>query len=165
MIDWYLKVVRDNYANFSGRARRSEYWYYALCNVLISIVLGIADYLIGLEINVLRSIYSLAVFIPGLAVLVRRMHDIGKSGWFVLTFLIPVFVGAGWLGVISTTTLSGDAPDPTMSILPALLLIGAIVWMIVLLCKNGQEGPNEYGPDPKNPYDGIDEIGADETEN
>ena len=88
MIDWYLKVVRDNYANFSGRARRSEYWYYALCNFLISLVLQVVDYFIGF--GLLGGIYGLAVLVPGLAVFVRRLHDVNKSGWFILLLLLPV---------------------------------------------------------------------------
>jgi uncharacterized membrane protein YhaH (DUF805 family) len=131
MIDWYLKVVRDNYANFSGRARRSEYWWYALCSFLISIVLRGIDYMIGgLDFQIISGIYGLAVLIPGLAVYVRRMHDIGKSGWFILLWFIPII---GW------------------------------IWALVLLFTEGNNGPNEYGPDPKRPYEDINEIGSTET--
>lgn len=114
MIDWYLKVVRDNYANFSGRARRSEYWYFTLCNVIVAIVLfGLAFAVPALFF--LYYIYALAVLIPGLAVAVRRLHDVGKSGWFYFIVLIP-FVGAIWLLVLFFT--EGDrgpneyGPDP-----------------------------------------------------
>ena len=100
MIDWYLKVVRDNYANFSGRARRSEYWYYALCNFLIGLVLQVVDYFIGF--NLLGGIYGLAVLVPGLAVFVRRLHDVNKSGWFILLILLPV-IGWIWLLVLLFT--------------------------------------------------------------
>ncbi|MDV6167570.1 DUF805 domain-containing protein [Flavobacterium sp. DG1-102-2] len=100
MIDWYLKVVRDNYANFSGRARRSEYWYYALCNFLISLVLQVVDYFIGF--GLLGGIYGLAVLVPGLAVFVRRLHDVNKSGWFILLLLLPV-IGWIWLLVLLFT--------------------------------------------------------------
>jgi uncharacterized membrane protein YhaH (DUF805 family) len=164
MIDWYLKVVRDNYANFSGRARRSEYWWYALCNALISIVLQVADYFIGFEIGVLGGLYSLAVFIPGLAVMVRRMHDIGKSGWYVLWTGIPIFIGAVWLGVAAVTTFSGGSPEPLGLIIPLLIILAGAVWMLVLTCTNGDTGTNEYGPDPKRPYDDLDEIGTKEIE-
>ena len=90
MIDWYKKVVFENYANFKGRARRSEYWYYTLATIIISIILSILDGVLGLKLGpakssgVLCSIYALAVFIPGLAVAVRRLHDIGKSGKLLL---------------------------------------------------------------------------------
>lgn len=81
-MEWYLKVVRDNYANFNGRARRKEYWMFVLVNFGIAFVLGFAGGLI--KIPAISSIYSLAVFIPSIAVAVRRMHDVGKSGWFLL---------------------------------------------------------------------------------
>lgn len=102
MIDWYKKVVFENYANFSGRARRSEYWYFALCNFIISMVLYI-PLMISLAMSGeeepsvfffiicgLMVIYSLAMFIPSLAVVVRRLHDLGKSGWFYFIGLIPI---------------------------------------------------------------------------
>lgn len=164
MIDWYLKVVRDNYANFSGRARRSEYWWYTLCGVLINIVLYVADYFIGLEVNILRTIYGLAVLIPGLAVAVRRLHDIGKSGWYVLWTALPIGIGGAWLGIVTVSAISGMDTGPAGLIIPALLVVGGAIWMLVLMCTNGDSGPNEYGPDPKNPYDSLDEIGAKETE-
>jgi uncharacterized membrane protein YhaH (DUF805 family) len=84
-MNYYIKVLQ-NYANFNGRARRSEYWYFFLFNVIISIVLGIIGNL--LEVTFLSNIYSLAVLIPGIAVGVRRMHDVGKSGWYLL---IPIY--------------------------------------------------------------------------
>lgn len=127
MLEWYLKVVKENYANFEGRARRSEYWYFVLVNLLISIVLGVIDYVIGSDIGIIRGIYSLAVLVPSIAVAVRRLHDIGKSGWFLFVVLIP---------------------------------IAGAIWLLVMLCKEGDTGPNEYGADPKNPnYGEFDEIG------
>ncbi|WP_028979550.1 DUF805 domain-containing protein [Sporocytophaga myxococcoides] len=78
---YYLKVLK-NYALFSGRARRSEYWYFVLFNIIFSIGIGIVCGLIS--IPELSYVYSIAVLIPGLAVGVRRMHDVGKSGWFLL---------------------------------------------------------------------------------
>ena len=81
-MEWYLKVMRDNYANFNGRARRKEYWMFALFNFLISFVIGFIGGI--MEFTLLGTIYSLAVFIPSIAVAVRRMHDVGKSGWFIL---------------------------------------------------------------------------------
>ncbi|MBL6660255.1 MAG: DUF805 domain-containing protein [Crocinitomicaceae bacterium] len=84
-MNWYLKVLKQ-YADFNGRARRSEYWYFALFNVLISLGMGIISGLLNLPF--LGTLYSLAVLIPGIAVAVRRMHDVGKSGWFIL---IPIY--------------------------------------------------------------------------
>jgi uncharacterized membrane protein YhaH (DUF805 family) len=84
-MNYYFKVLQ-NYATFSGRARRSEYWYFFLFNVIIAFVLGFVGGLMGT--TVLSNIYTLAVLIPGIAVGVRRMHDVGKSGWFLL---IPIY--------------------------------------------------------------------------
>jgi uncharacterized membrane protein YhaH (DUF805 family) len=84
-MNYYLKVLQ-NYAKFSGRARRSEYWYFFLFNVIIGIAFGFVCGI--LQVPQLANIYTLAVLIPAIAVAVRRMHDVGKSGWFVL---IPIY--------------------------------------------------------------------------
>lgn len=98
IIDWFKKVVFENYANFEGRARRSEYWYYTLANVLILLSILLVGTLIigGLEIEALSPLIgglyilvTLALIIPSLAVAVRRLHDTGKSGWLLLIGLIP----------------------------------------------------------------------------
>jgi len=85
MIDWFVKSLK-NYANFSGRARRKEYWYFVLGQLIISIITGLLD-------ETIFNISTLILFIPGLAVLVRRLHDINKSGWWILISLIP-FIGS-----------------------------------------------------------------------
>ena len=84
-VNYYTKALQ-NYAVFNGRARRSEYWYFVLFNFIISFVLGYVGQFVGLY-N-LSSLYSLAVLVPSIAVGVRRMHDVGKSGWFLL---IPIY--------------------------------------------------------------------------
>ncbi|OXB01108.1 hypothetical protein B0A75_05950 [Flavobacterium oncorhynchi] len=131
MIEWYKKVVFENYANFSGRARRSEYWYYTLASVIISIILSTLDNFAGLtfglaDSGILSSIYSLLVFLPGLGVMVRRLHDAGKSGWFILVVLIP---------------------------------LAGVIWLLIVLCTEGNSGVNAYGPDPKDDFEEINEIG------
>ena len=82
---FYLKVLQ-NYATFKGRASRSEYWYFVLFNIIFSIALSYVSGVVNLPI--LYTIYSLALLIPSIAVAVRRMHDVGKSGWFIL---IPIY--------------------------------------------------------------------------
>jgi len=99
-MDEYLKVIKEHYADFEGRARRKEYWMFAAINFLISIALAAIDYVTGL--GFLQSLYGLAVLVPGIAVGVRRLHDIGKSGWWILIILIPL-VGAVWLVVLLAT--------------------------------------------------------------
>ncbi|MED4533474.1 DUF805 domain-containing protein [Metabacillus fastidiosus] len=88
---WYLEVLKK-YAVFQGRARRKEYWMFTLFNVLISIVLSIIE-VVGDMPSILTGIYSLAILLPSLAVTARRLHDIGKSGWWILISLIPL-IGA-----------------------------------------------------------------------
>ena len=113
-MEWYLKVVRDNYANFNGRASRQEYWMFNLFNFIFTIVVGFID--VFLSLGFLSLLYVLAILIPGLAVLVRRLHDVNKSGWWFFINFIPI--------------------------------IGAI-WMLILLCTDGNPGENSYGPSPK----------------
>ncbi|QHW32962.1 DUF805 domain-containing protein [Paenibacillus rhizovicinus] len=90
-MEWYLKVLRE-YVNFSGRARRTEYWMYILISFVVSIILAIIDAILGAD-RLLSWLYSLAVLLPSLGVVVRRLHDIGRSGWWYLIILIPV-IGA-----------------------------------------------------------------------
>ncbi|MFZ1084848.1 MAG: DUF805 domain-containing protein [Terracidiphilus sp.] len=133
-MDWYLMVL-NKYADFDGRARRSEYWMFTLINTLIIIALAIVG---GIGFALIENgtggggllfvpivLYILALFVPSLAVLVRRFHDIGKSGWMVLLFMV--------LGII-----------------PIVGLIASIV-QIVMLCQDSDQGINEYGPSPKYP--------------
>jgi uncharacterized membrane protein YhaH (DUF805 family) len=90
--DWYMQVLKK-YAVFSGRARRKEYWFFILWYVIISIGLAIIDSVAGLHIGkagVLQTLYALALLIPSLAVAVRRLHDIGRTGWWLLIGLIPL---------------------------------------------------------------------------
>jgi uncharacterized membrane protein YhaH (DUF805 family) len=118
----YLYCMR-HYADFSGRASRSEYWLFVLIFFLIYAVCFALDYnAIGIGpsgIPPLTLIAYLAHFVPGLAVLVRRLHDIDRSGWWLLISLVPV--------------------------------LGSI-WLLVLLCSEGTYGPNQYGPNPNVPY-------------
>ena len=111
-MNWYLKCLKQ-YADFSGRARRTEYWMFALFNVIISVVLSIIDNFAGT--GYLGMIYSLAVLIPGLAVCVRRLHDIGKSGWYYFIGLIPI-IGAiillVWFCTEGEPQSNAWGPDP-----------------------------------------------------
>jgi len=119
-MNWYLQVLKK-YAEFGGRARRKEYWMFALFNIIFLIVAMILDNVLGTTVGVLPYgvfyfLYALAVLLPGLAVGVRRLHDVGKSGWMMLIVLIP--------------------------------LIGAI-WLLVLVCTDSQAGSNKWGENPK----------------
>ena len=96
-MEWYIKVLK-NYATFDGRARRKEFWMFTLISGIISIVLGVISFKMGLTINpqrgILDTIYSLAVFVPSIAVGVRRMHDINKKGWFIIIPFYNIYLAA-----------------------------------------------------------------------
>ena len=127
-MDRYLNAL-SKYAVFSGRARRSEYWYFVLFNSLIGIFVAFIDMQLAINgvtknlktddggsVQILSSIYSLALFLPSLAVTIRRLHDIGKSAWWILISLVPI--------------------------------IGTIV-LLVFTCTDSEYGENQYGANPK----------------
>lgn len=94
IVEWYVKCIKQ-YATFTGRARRTEFWMFALANFLIAILIGLIGFILNTDI--LSSLYSLLVLVPNIAVAVRRLHDIGKSGWFYLVALIPII---GWIWLL-----------------------------------------------------------------
>ncbi len=120
MFDWYYKVIL-NYTNFNGRARRQEYWYFTLVNVLVNLVMGIIDRVIGSVMQMdnfgfFSVIYALFIMIPSIAVTVRRLHDSGRTGWWALIAFVPV--------------------------------IGILV-LLYFLIQDSEEGSNQYGVSPK----------------
>ncbi len=126
-MQWYIGAFKK-FAQFAGRARRKEFWMFALFNVIVAIIIGIIESVLGLATTSaangtasfnggpLSIIYSLAAIVPGLALGARRLHDIGKSGWLQLIALIPI------VGVF-------------------ILLY----WFI----KEGDAGQNKFGANPK----------------
>ena len=123
--EWMILPLK-RYAEFSGRSRRSEYWWYTLLLVLMSIVVRL---LFGASPDPLNPfafpqifggwlsfLLVVATIIPSLGVAVRRLHDRGKSGWWYFILLVPI--------------------------------IGGIV-LLVWFCQEGESGPNRFGPDPK----------------
>jgi uncharacterized membrane protein YhaH (DUF805 family) len=119
-MDYFISAMK-NYATFTGRARRSEYWFFYLFYFIFLVMAVILDNLLGITIEdtgigPLYFISILAMIIPGLAVTVRRLHDVGKSGWFYFIVLIPI--------------------------------VGSI-WILVLMVTDGQPGRNKYGKNPK----------------
>ena len=119
-MNWYFHVLKK-YAEFSGRARRKEYWYFFLFNSIIHFMLAVIDVITGtfnaeVNIGLLSGLYSLAVFIPSLAVSVRRLHDTNRSGWWLLISLIPVI---------------------------------GIIGLFIFMVQDSTPGENRYGPNPK----------------
>lgn len=89
IIDWLVKGLK-NYANFKGRARRKEYWFFVLSQFIVIIIATILDSILFGNPALFYTVVALGLFIPSLAVAVRRMHDIGKSGWLLLISIIPL---------------------------------------------------------------------------
>lgn len=119
-MNWYLEVLKK-YAVFTGRARRKEYWYFLLFNIIISIILSAVDGMTGsynpqTGMGLLGTIYILAILLPAVGVSIRRLHDTGRSGWWVLLSLIP--------------------------------LLGTIV-LLVFMLQDSKPGSNQYGANPK----------------
>ena len=119
---WFMEVLRK-YAVFSGRARRKEYWYFALGYLVLYVACALIDWvlgpiwsLIGEDIGLFGLLLAIGLFLPSLAVTVRRLHDTDRSGWWILIFFIPI--------------------------------VGVIV-AVVFLALKGTEGENRFGPDPK----------------
>lgn len=118
---YFVKVVK-NYANFEGRARRSEYWYFTLFYYLIYIVLAVLDATMASDIGILTVVLTFGLLIPSIAVGVRRMHDVGKSGWYILIpiYNLVLFCTAGDIGS------NEYGPDPKNAMEDEIAAIGTI---------------------------------------
>ena len=114
-----VRTVFSKYVDFSGRARRAEYWWFALFNVIVLAILSAIQAALFHSpmgnVGILTGIYQLGTLLPSLGVGVRRLHDVGRSGWWWLIAFIPI-VG----------------------------LLVLLYWAV----SKGTDGPNEYGPDP-----------------
>ncbi len=100
-MNYYLTVLKK-YAVFKGRATRAEYWYFSLFNIIIAVLISIISSIIKNNLNLLLILYILLTLIPSIAVSIRRLHDIGKSGWMILISWIPL-VGTIWIFVLMMT--------------------------------------------------------------
>jgi uncharacterized membrane protein YhaH (DUF805 family) len=111
--------LTQKYADFSGRARRSEYWWFFLFNALVGLVASVIDSILGTRYGsgtgLVQTIVQLALLIPGIAVGARRLHDTGRSGWWLLIGLIPI---VGWI-------------------------------VLLVFFVQDSQGENEYGESPK----------------
>lgn len=101
-MEYYVSEVFKKYTVFTGRARRSEYWYFFLFNIVAGLILGYISVVIGDKTDIISRLFNAIVFVPSITVGIRRLHDIGKSGWWMLLCLIPI-IGWIWLIVLLAT--------------------------------------------------------------
>lgn len=119
-MNWYIKVIKQ-YAVFTGRARRQEYWWFTLFNIIAYLIASMLDGMLGtynLEVGIgfVSGVYTLFILLPSLGVSVRRLHDTDRSGWWILLAFVPI--------------------------------IGPLV-ILVFMLLDGNQGDNRFGPDPK----------------
>lgn len=145
IVEIFRRNVTEHYIDFQGRVRRHEFWHYVLALVVIYVIAGILQSVIGSHL--LTSLLSLGLFLPNLGMAVRRLHDTGRSGWWVLIGVIP-FAAMIVLTAMAIMTGSLGTMFLTTMLLPILMLAAAAL-LIYWYAQPGVVGPNEYGPDPK----------------
>lgn len=151
-----IKLFFANYANFRGRSTRAEYWWVALFILIVSLAFSL------LKLDFLSGIFSLAIFIPSLAIAFRRFHDTGRSGWWVIAFYVVSIIGLTLICgpmFINIVKYAGD-PEALQELMTtyvsnhlANILIGALlalivgIWqLVILVLPSGAD--NKYGPNP-----------------
>ena len=150
-----IKTCFSKYFTISGRARRSEYWYFYLFTILLGIAASVIDAIIGIggeDLGLVGGLVTLATFIPTITAQVRRLHDTGRSGWWIgIAFIVAiVFIVAIW-GSFGLSS-ADDIFEGTGAALILVFILLAIVYsitMLVFMCLDSQEGSNKYGPNPK----------------
>ena len=149
-IEWALLPVK-RYAQFSGRSSRAEYWWFTLAFLLVGFLFDAADWAVGSDIGLFGLAYSLAFIVPSLAVSVRRLHDIGRSGWWFLVVFVPaVFFGFQTALAGLTAEFDPTAPPASMMTSALLLVVGCLVFVVFTLLPGDRSG-NRFGPDPYGP--------------
>ncbi|MDE6715994.1 MAG: DUF805 domain-containing protein [Muribaculaceae bacterium] len=139
------QTLTQNYCNFNGRARRSEFWYFALFTTIIGMLMSIIINFGSIGI-IISLVVNLALLLPSFGVAFRRLHDINKSGWYIgaLYILLAVFLGLDGLYLSTDSNI--------YLILMCVILILLIIYGIIMLvwyCKDSDPLPNQYGPSPK----------------
>lgn len=144
-----VKICFKKYANFSGRARRAEYWWFYLFTLLVSkggILLNARIFGGSTAVDMIINLFNLAVLIPILAVCSRRLHDIDRSGWLQAFPLVPLFI----FGIIFPN-INSDAllyALPPIILAAYLLIVALCILLIIMLATQGELGGNRFGEDP-----------------
>jgi len=158
---WWLACIKK-YVTFEGRARRREYWMFVLFNAIFCLAAMVLDRLFfgpsfpgtpasagAMQPRYLTMLYGLFVFLPSLAVVVRRLHDIGRSGWWLAGYYGLEIVCVLLIAIGAVLAISGKSLGAVFTIAGVLAIFVASVWMLVWMCRNSQPGNNKYGPSPK----------------
>lgn len=151
---WYINVITKNYSNFKGRASRKEYWMFILFFFVFSLIAGILDNILGLNLYLygqqfpygwIYLIFGLAHFIPMVAVLIRRLHDVDKSGWWILYCYIP------YLFIFASIAIIESLPVLAMIIMGVGYIASLVlaIMLLVFICSKGNADNNKYGIIPE----------------
>ena len=156
-----ISTCFSKYVTFSGRASRSEYWYFFLFSFIAGIAAGMVDMALVTidpalfsmepdlepELALASSLMSLVLFLPGLAVMFRRLHDIGRTGWWASGSIVTLWFGLPTAGILGLFAFDTRAPA-IMSWLTTLFIIGILIYlltMLVFLCQRGDPDQNRFG--------------------
>lgn len=158
-VDWALRPLK-RYADFSGRSPRAEYWWFYLAYILLSVVLNIVAN-ISATLGMILGLASLVLLVPWIAVAVRRLHDIDRTGWWLLAPVVPYVIGFAMLGTAFFTNPEGIAASGGLGAGLIFFGIGIILALVVFVFTllPGTRGSNRYGPDPYGP-DNLHEVFA-----
>lgn len=151
-VDWAKRPIMEKYADFTGRAPRAEYWWYVLGLVIAFIIARIIDSILGLS-HMIFYVYGplalllwLATIVPSLAVGVRRLHDTGRTGWWVLLPIVPYALAI----ILGGPAILAGGMAAGLGLAALLLLVGFVcaILLLIFMILPGQPGQNQYGPNP-----------------
>lgn len=158
-LDWAVLPFK-HYADFTGRSPRAEYWWYLLAVSVVGFLLGLVDRTLLVSLRFanygpLGLAFTLAIIVPGLAVMARRMHDVDRSGWWSLVkafgYAVSFWVAAGARQQLQGLPAMSQAMSNVLIsvfIIALTVLICAVIAFYAFLMTRGTVGPNRYGPDP-----------------
>ena len=144
VIETFRRTITEHYIDFQGRCARRDFWYYVLAYFVCYVLLAIVQNLFGTRI--LTGLFGLALLLPGLGISVRRLHDIGRSGWWLLIGVIPGFLAMVFSGI----ALMSGSVGVGIGLMGLVGIIGlaAMVLLIYWYAQPGTAGDNQYGPPP-----------------
>lgn len=146
-LEWAVRPF-TRYAQFSGRAPRAEYWWFYLVTVVIGVPLKLLDSAVSAH-GALSAVLQLALLIPWLAVSVRRLHDINRSGKWLFVPVAAFAIAGAMMGLMNRGTMSGRTDGEfTSLIVVAVVSLLAFIALLAATVLPGTKGPNDYGPDP-----------------